>query len=118
MDLLKLRYFYTVAELEHVTKAAEKLHVAQPAITKTVKLLENELGVPLFSRVGRGVKLTDYGKMLKEKLDGVFPIDAAKTLSLTVTALSLFICSISSGIASTLYRECGNCRRAVQKIAP
>ena len=41
MDLLKLRYFYTVAEFEHVTKAAEKLHIAQPAITKTIKLLES-----------------------------------------------------------------------------
>ena len=104
MDLLKLRYFYTVAELEHVTKAAEKLHVAQPAITKTVKLLENELGVPLFSRVGRGVKLTDYGKMLKEKLDGVFPIvdaipeeieqmksDNAVTVKLNVLAASIAV---------------------------
>ena len=74
MDLLKLRYFYTVAEFEHVTKAAEKLHIAQPAITKTIKLLESELGVPLFIRVGRNVKLTEYGELLKRKLDGVFNI--------------------------------------------
>ena len=68
MDLLKLRYFYAVAEFEHVTKAAEKLHIAQPAITKTIKLLESELGVPLFIRVGRNVKLTEYGELLKRKL--------------------------------------------------
>lgn len=74
MDLLKLKYFYTVAQLEHITKAAERLHIAQPAITKTIKLIESELGVPLFSRVGRNIKLTEYGKLLKNRLDSVFPI--------------------------------------------
>jgi len=74
MDLLKLKYFYTVADLEHVTKAAENLHVAQPAITKSIKLLEGDLGVPLFARVGRNVKLTEYGKLLKKRLDLVFPV--------------------------------------------
>ncbi len=74
MDLLKLKYFYTVAKLEHVTKASEELHVAQPAITKCVKKLEDELGVKLLVRVGRNVKLTEYGKLLKDKLNGVFEV--------------------------------------------
>ena len=39
MDLLKLKYFYTVAKFEHITKAAEELHIVQPAITKSIKLL-------------------------------------------------------------------------------
>ncbi len=74
MDLLKLKYFYTVAEYEHVTKAAEILHIAQPAITKSIKQLESELEVPLFKRSGRNVKLTSYGKLLKTRLDNVFPV--------------------------------------------
>lgn len=74
MDLLKLKYFYTVAQYEHVTKAAESLHIAQPAITKCIKQLESELDVTLFMRSGRNVKLTEYGKLLKNRLDNVFPI--------------------------------------------
>lgn len=74
MDLLKLKYFYVVAQNEHVTKSAEKLHVAQPAVTKSIRLLEEELKVPLFYRVGRNVKLTEYGKLLKSRLDNVFPV--------------------------------------------
>lgn len=47
MDLLQLRYFIAVAETEHVTHAAESLNVAQPALTKTIKKLEKEIGFPL-----------------------------------------------------------------------
>ena len=74
MDLLKLKYFYTVACLEHVTKASEQLLVAQPAITKTIKLLEGELGVKLLVKSGRNIKLTEYGSLLKKRLDGVFSV--------------------------------------------
>lgn len=82
MDLLKLKYFHTVAKLEHVTKAAEELHVAQPAITKTVKFLEDDLGVPLFKRVGRNVKLTEFGELLKKRLDLVFATIDSVTIEL------------------------------------
>ena len=50
MDLLQLHYFRTVARFEHVTRAAEELRVAQPALSKTLARLEAELGVPLFDR--------------------------------------------------------------------
>ncbi len=68
MELTELRYFYEAAKLEHITKAAENLHVAQPALTKQIKLLEDELGVKLFVKSGRNVKLTRYGEFLKNKL--------------------------------------------------
>ncbi len=74
MDLLKLKYFYTVAKYEHITKASEELHVVQPAITKSIKLLEKEFGVPLLMRVGRNIKLTEYGKVIKQRLDSVFSV--------------------------------------------
>lgn len=74
MDLVKLKYFYVVAKHEHVTRASEEIHIAQPALTKTIKQLESELGVPLFGRAGRNVYLTEYGKFLKSELDKVFPI--------------------------------------------
>lgn len=103
MDLLKLKYFHTVAKLEHVTKAAEELHVAQPAITKTVKILEDELGVSLLRRVGRNVKLTEYGELLKKRLDAVFSIldqtqadiDLMKTENSVTVKLNVLAASIA-----------------------
>ena len=73
MELAKLRYFQAVAKLQHVTKAAEELHLTQPALTKAIKGLEEELGVPLFYKQGRGVRLTAQGIFLKEKLDILLP---------------------------------------------
>ncbi len=73
MELTKLRYFYTVAKYEHMTRAAEEIHIAQPALTKAIQLLEEELGVPLFMKKGRNIYLTEFGKYLKQKLDGIFP---------------------------------------------
>lgn len=72
MELNRLFYFYTVAKHEHVTKAAEELHISQPALTKTIKLLEEEMGVPLFKKERRNIRLTEYGKLLKERLETVF----------------------------------------------
>lgn len=72
MELNQLRYFYEAARLEHITRAANALGVAQPAITLSVHRLEKELGVKLFRRCGRGVILTECGKYLYEKLGSVF----------------------------------------------
>ncbi len=68
MELAKLRYFYTVAKLGHVTRAAEEIHIAQPALTKAIKQLEEELGVSLFRKQGRNVCLTPFGRYLQERL--------------------------------------------------
>ena len=72
MELIKLRYFYVVAKHQHVTKAAEEIHIAQPALTKAIKQLEEELETPLFYKKGRNIFLTEYGKYLQNKLDGIF----------------------------------------------
>ncbi|MBP1968533.1 LysR family transcriptional activator of glutamate synthase operon [Virgibacillus natechei] len=62
MELRQLRYFIEVAEREHVSEAALHLHVAQSAISKQISNLEGELGVTLFERDGRNVKLTQIGR--------------------------------------------------------
>ena len=64
MDLRDLRYFETIADLEHVGRAAERLHRTQPALTGCLRRLEEECGAPLFEKAGRGIRLTAAGKVL------------------------------------------------------
>lgn len=63
MEIRDLQYFCLTAELEHVTKAADKLGIAQPFLTKIIGQLENEVGVPLFDNIGRKIKLNHYGEI-------------------------------------------------------
>jgi LysR family nitrogen assimilation transcriptional regulator len=64
MELRSLHYFVRVAELGSITRAAAHLHLAQPALTRHVQRLEEELGVALFTRANRGVRLTEAGEKL------------------------------------------------------
>ncbi|MFT8872470.1 MAG: LysR family transcriptional regulator [Sporolactobacillus sp.] len=66
MELRQIRYFIEVARREHITKAAEALHVAQSAISRQITLLETELGIALFARKGRNIRLTPMGKIFLE----------------------------------------------------
>ncbi|PZF88828.1 LysR family transcriptional regulator [Listeria ivanovii] len=62
MELRQLKYFMEVARVEHMTKASENLHVAQSAVSRQITKLEEELGVPLFDRIGRNMQLTSVGQ--------------------------------------------------------
>ena len=104
MNIQKLKYFYTTAQLEHITKASELLHISQPSLTQAIHSLEFELGVPLFNRQGRRIVLTQFGQYLKERLDTLLPqIDnlpneieqlkntVNKTVKLNILAASSFV---------------------------
>jgi DNA-binding transcriptional LysR family regulator len=69
MELLQLRYFQAVARREHVSQAAQELHVAQPSVSRAVARLEAELGVPLFDRQGRRVRLNPFGAAFLRRVD-------------------------------------------------
>src|SRR3974377_182201 len=62
MELRHLRYFVAAAEAENVSKAALRLHVSQPALSRQIRDLEEELGFPLFERSAKAVRLTEAGK--------------------------------------------------------
>lgn len=68
MDILQLKYFLVAAEYEHMTKAAQSLHIAQPALSQSIKHLEEELGVTLFERKNRSIRLNASGKLLQSEL--------------------------------------------------
>lgn len=67
MEWQQLEYFQIVAQEEHFTRAAEKLAVSQPTLSRSIAKLEQELGVPLFDRIGRQVKLNRYGTLFYQR---------------------------------------------------
>ena len=69
MNLDHLRYFQAIAHYEHYGRAAEALHVSQPNLNYAVSQLEAELGVSLFEKQGRGVRLTRYGRMFLQSVN-------------------------------------------------
>ncbi len=68
MELLQFRYFMTAAKYENMTKAADELHIAQPALSQSIKRLESELGVELFDRSRHRITLNEHGKLLEKRL--------------------------------------------------
>src|SRR5207237_871825 len=68
MDLKQLRTFRAVAELGSLSKAADRLRAAQPALSRHIKLLEHELRVELFVSNGRGLILIRAGRMLRDRI--------------------------------------------------
>ncbi len=81
MELRHLRYFVAVAETENVSRAALKLHVSQPGISRQIHDLEDEIGFALFQRSAKSIKLTDAGKMFLTEAKAVLQRadDAVKT---------------------------------------
>ena len=69
MNLSQLYYFRKLAQLQHYTKAAKELYITQPSLSDSISSLEQELGLSLFQKEGRNVKLTKYGKEFYEYVD-------------------------------------------------
>lgn len=72
MEILHLKYFAVVARHQHITRAAEELHISQPSLSKVVSKLEEELGVKLFDRQGRNIRLNSFGKAFLKRVEKMF----------------------------------------------
>ncbi|MBT4880425.1 MAG: LysR family transcriptional regulator [Alphaproteobacteria bacterium] len=80
MDLEKVKVFYRVAQEGGITRAAEKLNIAQSAVSRTISLLEEDLGTCLFSRHQRGVELSESGRILFSSAQNIVSLaDLART---------------------------------------
>ena len=86
VDLRRLRYFLAVASERNFTRAAERLHVAQPALSRQVRMLEQELGVELMRRTTHTFELTEAGQFLLERGPGL--LDAADSLRRTMRSFA------------------------------
>ncbi|MFT8885541.1 MAG: LysR substrate-binding domain-containing protein [Acetobacter papayae] len=82
MTLEQLRIFIAVAERQHVTRAAEALHITQSAASNAIAALEAQYGVPLFHRIGRRIELTEAGAMFLDEARAVLGRASAAELAL------------------------------------
>lgn len=115
MELRHLRYFVTVAEELHFRRAAERLYIVQPALSKQISLLESELGLKLLDRDRRHVTLTEAGRVfLDEAISVLARADAAKSRAKGVSngeAGHLSIGFIQPALADLLPRALRRFRR-------
>ena len=77
MDIRQLLYFTTIAEEGSISAAAKKLHLSQPPLSYQMKLLEEELHLPLIERSARGIALTEAGRVLYKRAQGIAGVKRA-----------------------------------------
>lgn len=102
MELNLLRQFLVVARLEHLSRAADELHIAQPSLSRTIARLESELGVPLFDRSGR-LRLNDTGKLFRDHVERALgELDAGRRAVAEATSQGLGTVRLASETFLTL----------------
>ena len=87
MNLHHLRYFVTLAHLEHYTKAAKQLSITQPSLSHAIAALEEELNVRLFEKDGRNVVLTRWGNVFLKDVEEILAhLDSSVPTRISATA--------------------------------
>jgi hypothetical protein len=104
MELTPLRYFRAIAQTRHMTRAAAQLGVTQPALSAMLKKLEKEVGTPLLHRAGRGVTLTEAGRVfLAHAEDSVRSAESAVRAVRQLLGLEYGLVSIGGGATAVSY---------------
>lgn len=106
IDFELYRIFVIVAEEENITKASERLNISQPALTKQIKNLENQLSVKLFERKNKGVELTAFGKELYEKLKN--PVEELSKIDNQVGKVKCINIGTHNHLGSCIFGKCIN----------
>ena len=101
MDLRILRYFLAVADEGNITRAAERLHVSQPALSTQLAALEDELGHKLLERSARGITLTEKGIALRQRADDLVDLAERVEAEIRASDLNEIVGTISIGAGET-----------------
>ena len=110
MELNQIRYFLEVAQNQHMTKSAEKLHISQPSLTQSIHRLEESLGVPLFMAKGRNIVLTEYGRYFQKKVEPIIealdalPYKMQLMAKLTTETIHLNVLAASSLVTEAVIK--------------
>jgi DNA-binding transcriptional LysR family regulator len=114
MELRHLRYFLAVAEDLHFGRAARRLRIAQPPLSKQIRQLEEELGFPLFERTSRQVRLTEAGRLFRDEARGILErleqatVDARRVARGESGTLTVgMVASATYALLPLLYRRFG-----------
>ncbi|MBA1394624.1 LysR family transcriptional regulator, partial [Lactobacillus sp. XV13L] len=89
MDVRVLRYFLAIAQEHNISHAAHFLHISQPALSRQISDLETELGVKLFERGPRSIKLTSQGHYLRERAQEIISLVDKTEYNLQASQLSI-----------------------------
>jgi LysR family transcriptional regulator, benzoate and cis,cis-muconate-responsive activator of ben and cat genes len=120
VELRHLRYFVAVAEMENVSKAALKLHVSQPALSRQIRDLEDEIGVALFERTAKSVSLTEPGRVFfKEAREVLLHADDAVKKARAMAKADegeLHVGYSPTPVARMLPKVLRACQRAMPKV--
>src|SRR5690606_10662864 len=103
MKIRQLQYFIRVVEMQNITRAAESLHIAQPALSQQISLLEEELGVKLLMRRAKGVTATTEGNLLYRHAQTILR-QVENTKSLLNKSNNQISGKVSIGLASSTAR--------------
>lgn len=93
MDMRDMKHFYAIVEEGNISNAAKRLHIAQPPLSKQMKQLEDSLGVQLFERGSRRIRLTEAGQLLRERVEQILGL---------VDGTMKEITELNSGLGGTL----------------
>lgn len=116
MNYNYLRYFSVLAQLEHYTLAAARLEISQPSLSSAIRSLENELGVKLFEKVGRNIRLTEEGRYFQKKVDTAMEELSAATETLLSSRenapIVIHLGFVSGALDSAVAQEMAACAQS------
>lgn len=117
MEYRVLKYFLTVAREENITRASEVLHISQPALSRQLMQLEDELGTKLFVRGKRSITLTDSGMLLRRRAQEIVELTEKTESEFRAGEQLSGVISIGSGESETV-RFIAECMRSFNEIYP